>query len=65
MKNNIKSYLVARRFHVSGYFGFFASKFGRWRAPIIALSFYECRMSGGETQAGRDTQTLPVVIEFI
>ena len=45
--------LVAWRVgHLSGCFQLFAQKnFGRWRGPTIGtLSFYDCRLSGGDTQ---------------
>ena len=41
-------------------FRFLLENFGRWWEPTNGtLSFYECRLSGG------DTQTLPDVIEII
>ena len=41
-------------------FGFLSQNFGKWQELTNGtLSFYECRLSG------EDTQTLPDVIEFV
>ena len=47
-------------------FGFLPQNFGRWKGPMNGtLSFYECRLSGGELRDSGDTITPPVVIKFI
>ena len=48
---NIVCFLVARKSHLSGCFGFVPQHFGMWRGPMNGtLSFYECGFSGGDTQ---------------
>ena len=50
--------LVARRVTLVVAFGFLPQNSGRWCGPTNAiLSFYGCRLSGG------DTQTLPAVMK--
>ena len=47
-------------------FGFLSQFFWEVVKPMNGtLSFYECRLSGGALRGGRNTQTLPVVINFI
>ena len=45
-------------------FGFLPQNLGSLRRPITGtMSFYECRLSGGELRGV--TETLPAVIKFV
>ena len=45
-------------------FGFLPQDFGRCQVPMQGnLSFYVCRLSGGELRGV--TQTLPAVMKFV
>ena len=47
-------------------FGFLLLNFGNWNGPMNGtLSFYECRISGGNTTSVGDTETLPYAKEFV
>ena len=47
-------------------FGFLYQNFGGWWEPMNdTLSFYECRVSSGDTMRWWVTKTLPYAKEFV